>query len=100
MKNNWLSMLSLAKKANKVAIGPKVIDLVRTNKVYLVIIASDASDNTKKKLNDKCKFYNVDCIESVDSITLSNAIGNINKVYLGITDKNMAEGIKNKMKEE
>lgn len=100
MQNNWLSMLSLAKKANKVAIGPKVIELIRSNKAYLVIIASDASNNTKKKLKDKCTYYNVDWVENIDSLTLSNAIGSVNKAYLAITDKNMAQGIKNKLKEE
>ena len=52
--NNFLSLLGLASRARKIVTGETLIKKIRTNAIYLVIIASDASDNTKKKFIDKC----------------------------------------------
>ena len=60
--NNFLSLLGLASRARKIVTGETLIKKIRTNAIYLVIIASDASDNTKKKFIDKCTSYNVDYI--------------------------------------
>ena len=98
--NNWLNNLSLAQKARKVVYGKKVMESIRVNQAYLVLVASDASANTKKQMFDKSKYYNVDCIEVVDSVTLSYAVGKIGRMYLAITDENFAKMILNKLKEE
>lgn len=98
--NNWLNSLSLAQKAGKVVHGSKVLDSIRANKAYLVLVASDASANTKKKMFDKSKYYNIECLEITDSITLSNTVGKIGRMYLAITDENFAKMILNKLKEE
>lgn len=45
-----LSMISLATKAGKVASGEFCTEKeVKSGRAYLVIVAGDASDNTKKK---------------------------------------------------
>lgn len=60
--NNFLSLLGLASRARKIVTGETLIKKIRTNAIYLVIIASDASDNTKKKFIDKCTSYNLSLI--------------------------------------
>ena len=100
MNKQCLSALGLAQKAGKIVYGEKVLEMVRANQVYLVLVANDASANTKKKLLDKTKFYNVKCFEVVDSQTLSKAVGKIARMYLGITDANFAKMILNKLEEE
>lgn len=98
--NSWCNALSLAQKAGKVVNGSKVLTSIRSNKAYLVLVASDASDNTKKRIFDKSKYYNIECLEIADSNTLSKAVGKIGRMYLAITDENFAKMILNKLKEE
>ncbi|WP_423363115.1 L7Ae/L30e/S12e/Gadd45 family ribosomal protein [Mycoplasma sp. P36-A1] len=97
---NWLNALSLAQRAGKVVSGDRVLPTIRNKQAKLVLLATDASDNTKKKYHDKTTFYNIEIKELVDSQQLSIAVGKHNRMYLAITDKNFAEMILNKMKEE
>ena len=53
-------MLGLANAARALVNGETLIKSISANKVELVLIANDASDNTKKKITDKCQFYHVD----------------------------------------
>ena len=55
--NNYLNILGLAARARKIITGETLITKIRNNEVEFVIIASDASDNTKKKITDKCTSY-------------------------------------------
>lgn len=94
--NNFLSLLGLASRARKIVTGETLIKKIRTNAIYLVIIASDASDNTKKKFIDKCTSYNVDYIVTSSREELSSAIGKNNQVALGIQDAGFAKSLKEK----
>ena len=60
--NNFLNTLGLASRARKIVTGETLINKIRSNGVYFVVIASDASDNSKKKITDKCTSYNVDYV--------------------------------------
>ena len=62
MKNNnkVLSLLGLATKAGKVASGEFSTEKsVKTGKGFLVLVADDASQNTRKKFQNMCDFYEV-----------------------------------------
>ena len=50
--NNYLNILGLAARARKIITGETLITKIRNNEVEFVIIASDASDNTKKKITE------------------------------------------------
>ena len=55
--NKALSMLSLATKAGKTVTGEFSTEkAVKEGKAYLVVVAQDASDNTKKKFKNIDKF--------------------------------------------
>ena len=55
-----LSMLGLAAKAGKVASGEFSTEKeVKSGNACLVIVAEDASDNTKKLFRNMCKYYEV-----------------------------------------
>ena len=47
------SLLGLAMRARKLATGESALKAVQSQQAHLVFIASDASDNTKKKYIDK-----------------------------------------------
>ena len=67
-----------------------------SKKVSLVIYTSDASQNTEKKVTDKCKFYGVECIKAdCTADILSNAIGKSGSVcVLGITGQSFSKELK------
>lgn len=76
MKNKALQMLSLAQRAGKVASGEfKTENSVRDGSACLVIVAADASDNTKKKFANMCEFYRVPLLIYADKDTLGHVIG-------------------------
>lgn len=99
--NNWLNSLSLAMKANQVVSGNQVLSAIRDKRAKLILIASDASANTKKKYSDKAQFYQIDCqVVPVDSAMISQAIGKHQRMYVGILDNGFSQMIKDKLKEE
>ena len=55
-----LSVLGLCKKAGKLTVGtPLVCKLISSKRPpTLAIVSAFASENTKKRLYDKCSFYN------------------------------------------
>ncbi|GFI41347.1 L7Ae/L30e/S12e/Gadd45 family ribosomal protein [Thomasclavelia cocleata] len=95
--SNFLNTLGLASRARKIVTGETLINKIRSNEVHFVIIATDASDNTKKKLTDKCTSYNVDYIITSNIDELSKAVGKNNRVALGIQDAGFAKNLKEKI---
>lgn len=90
----WLGLLGLANKSGNVVTGQdNIINKIKKGIVKMVIVATDASDNTKKLYRDKCKYYNVLCIESGTIEELSNAIGKVNRVAVGICDDGFTKGL-------
>ena len=97
MNNKFLFMLGLCRKAGKLIIGTDLVTKsLPSKKTYLVIYASDASENTKKKITDKCSFYEIECVKApFSSFEISNAIGKSASVCaLGITDLNFSSELK------
>lgn len=73
-----LSSLGLCSKAGKLIYGvPMIIEAMQKGKkVYLVLEAGDTSDNTHKKITDKCGFYGVERIRlNTDGATLGSSVG-------------------------
>ncbi|CCV64030.1 Ribosomal protein L7A family protein [Alteracholeplasma palmae J233] len=84
--------LGLAYIAKKVVVGTDfVVESLRKKKLFLVVIATDASDNTKKKIYDKSKTYETQVIERLNSEELSKAIGMHNVKVIGILDKGFSD---------
>lgn len=72
-QNKALSMIGLATKAGKVASGEFCTEKeVKSGRACLVIVADDASDNTKKKFQNMCDFYQVPIYFYKDKETLGH----------------------------
>lgn len=84
----WQSLLGLAFRAKKVTSGEElVVQSIRKREAKLVIITKDASQNTVKKISDKCKYYNVP-LSVVDHRTeLGQAIGKAERVVVCVNDE-------------
>ncbi len=59
-----------------------------------MIVADDASDNTKKKFRDMCEFYKVPIYFYADKDTLGHAMGKEFRASLAILDEGFAKGIR------
>lgn len=91
------SMLGLCAKARQLVSGETVIDAIRQKKAVLVLYASDASNNTKKRIQDKARFYGIEAIEVENSNLLSIAIGKKGRVSVAILNEGFAKNIKEKL---
>ncbi|MBP3907210.1 MAG: ribosomal L7Ae/L30e/S12e/Gadd45 family protein [Peptostreptococcaceae bacterium] len=88
------SFLGLAQRAGKLVSGDDSTMLdIKKNKVNLVIVADDASNNTKKLFKDKTSFRNITCVTYSTKLQLGLAIGKAPRAVLGIKDANFANKI-------
>ncbi len=87
--------LGLAKRAGKTTCGiPLIIEALRSpKKPHLVIASAKASENSLKKITDKCKFYEVELISlPITPEELSHAVGHLGGVAaVSVNDSGLAE---------
>lgn len=92
--NRVLSMLGLAKRAGKISTGAFICSKsIKQGRAKLVILAGDASANTKKSINDSCKYYKVKIIEMSDMAALGHATGGGERAVISVEDNNFAKAI-------
>lgn len=92
-----LSMIGLCKKAGRLVSGvPIVCDALRDGKVFLVVYASGAAENSVKRVTDKAKSYETAALPlDVLPEELGHSIGKSGAVAaVGVTDRGFAEAIK------
>ncbi len=88
------SFIGLAMKAGKIASGEFATEkAVKDGKAFLVILAEDASANSKKKFTDMCRHYLVPCIYYSDKATLGQMIGKEMRAMIAVTDAGFADKI-------
>lgn len=93
-----LKQLGMAMRAGKLVTGDEtVLKTVRQGKALLVFMASDASDNTKKKYRDKCSTYKVELLEAFTRLQLGMAIGREDQVLIALTDAGFANMIRSQL---
>ena len=93
--NKILSTLGICACARKISYGETLLKEIKSKKVYFVVVASDASDNSKKRLIDKCTFYKCEYTVILDKESISKAIGRLDLVSaVGIKDLNLVKKLK------
>lgn len=96
--NKTLSFIGLAGRARKVSSGEFSVEkAIKTGYASLVIIADDASDNTRKKFDDMCKYYETPIVFYGTKEELGHALGKEYRASLAILDENFAKGIMDKI---
>lgn len=100
-----LSTLGLCARARKLVTGtPMVCETLRDKKppVLAVLEASDTSENTHKKLSDKCAYYGVPLYRlTADTERLGRAVGKTGAVAaVGVTDANLYKALADKLPPE
>lgn len=90
MKNNKEkihSLLGIAMRAGQLVSGEDatLLDL-KKGKLNLVIVADDASNNTKKLFKDKSSYRKINCIYFSTKEGLGVSIGKDSRAVIGIKD--------------
>ena len=90
-----LSLIGLATKAGKTASGEFMTEReTKSGRARLVIVAEDASYNTKKHFQDMCAHYGVPICIYADKVTLGHAMGKEFRASLAVLDEGFAKEIK------
>ena len=75
-QNKIFSLLGIAMRGRNLVSGEyQTLEAVKKGSAMLVIVAEDASDNTKKLFSDKCSFYKVPIFSYVTNENLWRAFG-------------------------
>ncbi len=94
-----LNLMGLATKAGKIASGEFSTEkAVKGKKARLVIVAEEASDNTKKMFTNMCTYYNVPLCIFGGKEELGRAIGKEMRASLAVLDEGFAKEMGKQMK--
>ena len=100
--NNLLTTLGLCARARKLVFGTEQIcEALKSGKhaPYLILEACDTSDNTHKRLSDRCKYYGVELVRlECDTLSLAKAVGKLSALSaVGISDAGFCKMIRAKL---
>ena len=87
-------------RSGNVSYGETLIEDIRKNKVFTVIISTDMGETSKKKIVDKCTFYQIPYFTILDKESLSRAVGKGNISSVGVKSIGGANKIINMLKED
>lgn len=97
MKSKVLSMMGLCRRAGELIIGTDLVTKkLPSKKIKLVIYAENSSQNTEKKILDKCSFYGVEVLRAqLNSDEIGQAIGKSGTVcVVGVTNESFSSKLK------
>ncbi len=93
-RDKILSLIGLATKAGKVVSGEFSVEkAVKNGQVYLVVVASDASENSKKKYRNMCEHRKIPFFYYSNKEELGRAMGKEVRVSVAFLDKGFANEI-------
>ncbi len=100
-RNKMISLIGLAMKAGKIVSGEFMTEKsVKTGKAELVLVAADASDNTRKKFQNMCAFYEVPVFFAESKDALGRAIGKEYRASMAVQDANFASAIRKELERQ
>ena len=90
-----LNNIGLCMRSGGLVTGQEIVEeYLRNKKVFYIFLASNASQNTKKAIYNKAKFYNVEVCDRYSSEELNQAIGKTGRMVLGITNEGFVKILK------
>lgn len=101
MVNKVYSMIGIAEKAGYVVSGEFSTEkAIKNGKACLVILASDASGNTRKHFSDMCVYRDIPFCIYGKREELGHAIGKGMRVNLAITQEGLADSVRKRIEDE
>ena len=89
MKSSSLAFVGLIKRARSIVYGDALMAAIRKQKVYAVLISTEASPRTRKQLVDKCTFYHIPVMH-VEAASRLFVLEDKIVAALGVTQRAMA----------
>lgn len=98
-KDSFYSFIGIIQKAGKLASGYNscIYEIIK-DKCKLIIVAEDATENTKDKFLNMCSKKNIPIIVFGDKDKLGSSIGKDSRSVLAIKDENMSKVVKDMFK--
>ena len=97
-KNKILSLLGLATRSRNVVSGEFMTEkAVKNYSAELVIVAEDASDNTKKMFRNMCDFYKVPAYFYGTKEELGHFMGKEFRASMAVTDEGLAKAVEKQL---
>lgn len=101
MSNKVYSFLGLIKKAGELSTGSEIVEAeMKKGKCRLLIIADDASDNTKKKFTDAAKYRKIPYIFFGNKEMLGKALSKAEISVIAIKNEGFVKGLMSKVEIE
>lgn len=92
------NLIGIATKSRKLVSGEFMTEKsVKEHKAALVVVAGDASDNTKKMFTNMCTYYNVPIYFFGVKDDLGHAMGKEFRASLAVFDKGLADAIEKQL---
>lgn len=99
-QNKIFALLGLAARGRNVVSGEfSTENSIKDGSAVLVIVAEDASDNTKKRFRDKCSFYKVPIYTYGTKEELGHAIGKGERSSAALINEGLARTVKKYLEE-
>ena len=100
-KQGVLTMLGFAQKAGKLAAGEAAVEnFLKKEKIVLLIMSEELSDNRKEYWVRRAKYANISILTvDISKLDLGWAIGNSPRGIIGIMDPGMADAVRKKITE-
>ena len=93
-QNKILSLIGLATKAGKTMSGEFSTEkAVKTQVACVVLVSEEASENTRKKFQNMCTFYEVPLYFYGTKLELGAAMGKEFRASLAVTDPGLTNAI-------
>ena len=93
-----LSMLGIAAKSGNIASGEFSTEkAIKEHRAYLVVVAEDSSDNTKKNFSNMCHYHQIPYVTYTDKETLGHCIGKEFRASLAVTNEGLAKSVLKQM---
>lgn len=93
-RSKLLSLVGLATKAGRTVSGEFSTEkAVKNGTAHLVIVSAEASDNTRKKFQNMCSYYNVPVFFYGSKEELGNAMGKEFRASLAVTDAGFSDAM-------
>ena len=93
------NLFGIATKSRNVVSGEFSTEkAVKEHKAALVIVAEDASDNTKKMFTNMCTYYKVPIYFFGEKTELGHSMGKEFRASLAVLDQGLADAIEKQLK--
>lgn len=100
-QNKVFSLLGIAVRGRNLVSGEhQTLEAVKKGSAMLVVVAEDASDNTKKLFSDKCSFYKVPIVRYGTKESLGRAIGKDFRSSVCVCDAGLADAIVRQLEQD